>query len=199
MVVTLIATMMALSLPMLSNANAKARSELCRQNLAEIGQTVASFTQDMNHLPTLHGLEPIQPGLSLPEFIEPRLHTPYVVFCPSDETEQSMVLGTSYQWDTAFNGLHAGELGTMVGLPMMADREAFHTGPDLPINEMMLLEDNEGYRLSLPGEDAQGEPDRLSIYLKKKPKKDKPKKDKPKKPHPGQGNGHAYGWSDDDD
>lgn len=192
-VVTLIATMMALSLPMLSSANAKARSELCRKNMAEIGQTVASFTQDMGCLPTLHGLDPAQAGLSLPEFVEPRLQSQYALFCPSDETEASVILGTSYQWASAFNGLRVGEFENVLGRPLLADRESFHTGPDLPINEMVLVEDDAGYRLTLLGEDPRSERAyRQSLYLNEKP--DKRKDNDAHRPHPEQSRGHGYGY-----
>lgn len=194
-VVTLIATMMALSLPMLSNANAKARAELCRQNMYEIGQTVSSFTQDMGCLPTLHGLEPPQAGLSLPEFVEPRLNSHYVVFCPSDETDQSIVLGTSYRWNSTFNGKRPGEFDSLLGMPMLADREAFHAGPDLPTNELALVEDDAGYRLSQIGDDQRDEQGkRKGLYLSKKPPK-QPNHNNPHGNHPGQGN--AYGRPDD--
>lgn len=171
-VVTLIVTMMSMSLPMLSNANARARSELCQQNLVEISQTIASVTMEHGELPTLYTLQPTQDGLSLPELIESRAHTPQVVFCPSDETEQSHILGTSYQWASSFNGLGPGELGTMLGQPILADREAYHAGSALPISEVTVIEDEAGYRLSLPGEDTQDRRptnNRPKLYLNKMP------------------------------
>lgn len=172
-VVTLIVTMMAMSLPMLSSANAKARSELCQQNLIEIGQTIASVTQAESKLPTLYPLEPMRDGLSLPELIATRAHTPQVAYCPSDETERSYVMGTSYRWTTGFNGLHPGELGTMLGQPILADREPYHAGSVLPINEVTVVEDEAGYRLSLLGEDARNNARNhksTKLYLNKKPK-----------------------------
>ncbi len=174
-VLTLISVMMALSLPMLSVANARARSELCQQNLIEIGQVIVGHAQDNDHLPTLYNLSPTQAGLSLPEFIEPRLHIPKVVFCPSDETETSQVLGTSYRWGMAFNDQKPGAMWGMVGQPLLADREAYHLSESQPVNEMVVIEDDTGIKLSLIGKDSKNstpgkQPD---LYFKKKQKNPK--------------------------
>lgn len=172
-VLTLISVMMALSLPMLSTANARARSKLCQENLVEIGQVIVSHTQDTGRLPALHNLAPTQPGLSLPEFIEPRLHIPKVLFCPSDETQTSQALGTSYRWATAFNNQSPGALRNMLGQPMLADREAYHANAVQPINEVMVVEDDAGVRLAMIGEDPRDNAvkSRPDLYLNKKPKR----------------------------
>ncbi|MFK7789025.1 MAG: type II secretion system protein [Phycisphaeraceae bacterium] len=181
-VLTLISVMMALSLPMLSVANAKARSELCQQNLVEIGQTIASHAQDNNQLPTLYNLAPPQAGLSLPEFVEPRLNIPKITFCPSDETEASQLMGTSYRWGMAFNGVDTGNLQSLIGQRMLADREAFHNNAAQPTNEMVIVEDEAGLRLSLIGDNAptNASNNQPNLYLKKKLKKDKKNKTKKK-------------------
>lgn len=181
-VLTLIAVMMALSLPMLNVANATARSELCQQNLIEIGQIIAGHTQDHGRLPTLHNLAPTQGGLSLPQFIEPRSNIPRVTFCPGDETDISQVMGTSYRWSMAFNDQDPSAIPTLLGQRMLADREAFHHNSVLPLNEMVIAEDEAGFRLSLIGENPQNSKTKnhRKIYLKEK----KPKKQKtPKQPN----------------
>lgn len=150
-VVTLITVMMVMSLPMLSNASDRARSELCQQNLVQIGKSIAGYTNDMNRLPTLHMVEPAETGLTLPEFVKPRLQAPHVVFCPSDETELSQTLGTSYQWSGTFNGLEPAQLDAKVGQVLLADREAFHIGPDIVANELTLQKDESGFRFTLAG------------------------------------------------
>lgn len=169
-VITLISAMMILSLPMLSSANARARSEFCQQNLVEISQTIASVTMEHGQLPTLYTLQPTLDGLSLPEFIEPRAHTPQVVFCPSDESERSHILGTSYQCSSSFNGLRPGELGTMLGQRMLADRDVYHASSEQPINEMSVTESDTGYHLSLITLDPQNNAPviRPIVYLTEK-------------------------------
>lgn len=137
-VAVLIAVLMALSLPMLSSANARARSELCQQNLTEIGQTIAVYTQEMKRLPVLDPQAPDGQGLTLPEFIEPQLHTPHVLFCPCDETEESQRLGTSYTWSSRLNGLGQDDLYRLFDQTLLQDREPFHTGSNPPINELKL-------------------------------------------------------------
>ena len=150
-VVTLIATMMALSLPMLSSANAEARSEVCRQNLIDIGGAIVSYTQDTSHLPAINEFPPHHEGLSLPKLVSRRLQTPNVIFCPSDETDRSQLLGTSYRWTNTFNEREPDDLEQSLGQPLLSDREAFHYASAMPVNEIILSRDREGYLLSVPG------------------------------------------------
>jgi len=142
MVFALVAVLMALSLPMLSHANAEARSVVCRQNLAEIGGAVNGHLRDYGMLPRLAELPPHEPGMSLPELIGPRLQTPNVTFCPSDETDRSQLLGTSYRWATAFNSLKASELQRALDQPILNDREAYHAGTEIGVNELILQRKN---------------------------------------------------------
>lgn len=162
--------MMVLSLPMLSNANARARSELCQQNLVEIGQTVTHYARDTNYLPTISNLAPEVDGMSLPEFIGPRVQTTNVLFCPSDETETSQNLGTSYLWGEAFNGQKPGGIYALVGQRMLADRESYDPNSEKPINEIVVTEDGKGYYLSLVTEDPQANTpsSRPIVYLTEK-------------------------------
>ena len=152
-VLTLISVMMALSLPMLSSANARARSELCQQNLVEIGQAIVSVTHESGRLPTLYNLAPEQTGQSLPELIEPLRLSPNIVFCPSDETEASQALGTSYRWGEAFNGQSPDAIQQVLGQRVLADREAYHPNAQQTINEMVVVQDDSGLHLSLVSED----------------------------------------------
>lgn len=153
-VVTLIAVMMALSLPMLSTANAEARSAVCRQNLADMALAVSSYTNDLGHLPSLHALPPEYQGQSLPEWIAHRVSTPYAVFCPSDETEASQTLGTSYRWNSAYNGLKLSELSKTLHQPLLSDRDAYHIGSATAMNEVVLSRDESGYLFTVPGGDS---------------------------------------------
>lgn len=137
-VMALIAVLMALSLPMLSNANAEARATVCRQNLADIGNAISGYTRDYGALPSIAELPPHHPGLSLPELVAPRLQTPNILFCPSDETERSQLLGTSYRWSPAFNGMAYADLHKAIDKPVLTDRDAFHTGSELAANELLL-------------------------------------------------------------
>lgn len=152
-VLTLTSVMMALSLPMLSSANARARSELCRQNLVELGQVIVSNTHEYGRSPTLYNLTPKQGGLSLPELIEPLQLSPNIVFCPSDETEASQALGTSYRWDKAFNNRSLAAIHQLIGQRMLADREAYHSTAQQTINELIVEQDDSGLYLSFVGED----------------------------------------------
>jgi prepilin-type N-terminal cleavage/methylation domain-containing protein len=192
-VIALISVLMVLSLPMMSNANARARAELCQQNLIEMGQSISSYAQDTESLPTLYAIEPIHPGLSLSEFINSRMHTPQVVYCPSDETEKSHTLGTSYQWSSAFNGLPVNQLTNLVGQRMLGDREAFHLGSGMQMNELSLGQSDAGLHLSLVGIDYSGETtDTPDIVLTRKSRNPKNKKDKKHNGH-----GHAHGHDKD--
>lgn len=148
-VFTMISMMMLLSLPMLSSANARARSELCQQNLVEMGQAVVHYARDTNCLPTLYNGPSQDVGMSLAEFIKPRVQTPNALFCPSDETAESQSLGTSYTWGTAFNNQTPGGIHQLLGKTMLADRETYHTNSQRPINEVAITEDNNDYLLSL--------------------------------------------------
>lgn len=148
-VLALIAVMMALSLPMLSTANAKARSQLCQQNLLEIGQVVIRYSSDTGVLPSITTLAPTRQGQSLPEFLSTQLHEPSVAFCPSDETEQSQVLGTSYLWSNRFNSQSIGQLPNLTGQPLLSDREPYHVAALLPANELVLSRDTTGLGLSI--------------------------------------------------
>ena len=184
-VFALISVMMVLSLPMLSTANERARSELCQQNLVEITQTIVEHAEDTGRLPTMQNLQPIHAGMSLPEFIRLDQHTPNVLFCPSDDTENSQRFETSYQWTMTFNDKSPGELTQYLGQAILADREAYHQNAVQTINEMIVELDEDGLRLGLLRNESQGpSSNRPAIYFK-------PKNNKPKKPKKNQ--------SDDDD
>ncbi|MEO0476597.1 MAG: type II secretion system protein [Planctomycetota bacterium] len=152
MVVALISVLMALSLPMMSNANARARAELCQQNLIDLGQCICCYAEEHGKLPTLAPIEQTQHDQSLPEFIETRLQTPGVLFCPSDETAKSQTLGTSYRWSTEFNGMRADQLPGLIGQTLLADREDYHACPSTPANELILVDTGLGLHMSLFGE-----------------------------------------------
>lgn len=143
-VITLIVALMVMSLPMLSNANAEARSVVCRQNLADMGGAITGYILDHDHVPSLVALPPHQPGLSLPELVQDRLHTPQVLYCPSDETGESHRLGTSYHWAPAYNGMQLNQLMRAVDMPMLTDRMSFHQGAAMPMNELVLQQSGEG-------------------------------------------------------
>lgn len=172
-VFTLISMMMVLSLPILSTANERARSELCQQNLIEISQIVVQYTQDTDRLPTIHNLQPIHEGISLPEFVRLQHHTPNVLFCPSDESDKSQLFETSYQWSSTFNGRAPGELTRHLGQRLLSDRETFHQNAEQFGNEIAIEQDQNGLRLGLLRNHSLSEDSNTpSIYFKpKKPKR----------------------------
>ncbi|MFN3167438.1 MAG: Tfp pilus assembly protein FimT/FimU [Phycisphaeraceae bacterium] len=180
MVFALVAVLMALSLPMLSHANAEARSVVCRQNLAEIGGAVNGHLRDYGMLPRLAELPPHEPGMSLPELVGPRLQTPNVTFCPSDETERSQVLGTSYRWATAFNALKATELDRALDQPILHDRETYHAGTEIGVNELMLKQHRGGLRFVVTGSPEEHAEEAATGH-------------KPANPNKGKGNNNAGG------
>src|SRR5690606_24939145 len=109
------------------------------------------YLRDYGKLPHLAELPPHEPGMSLPELIGPRLRTPNVVFCPSDETDRSQVLGTSYRWATAFNGLEFAGLDRALDQPLLQDREAFHLGTDRASNELLLRKEKGMFQFIVTG------------------------------------------------
>ena len=154
-VVALIGVLMAFSLPMLTQANEQARSTVCRQNLADIGEAVSAYATDQQHMPTVVQMPPHHEGLSLPELLHSRLHTPNALMCPSDETEDSQLLGTSYRWSPGFNGIAVAELERMRGRPLLSDREAYHASAELPSNELVIQRHGNRYQFVVTGHDAQ--------------------------------------------
>lgn len=168
-VVSLITVLMAMSLPMLSHANAEARSVVCRQNLAEIGTAVTGYMRDYGRLPKLVELPPHQPGTSLPELISQRLQTPSIAYCPSDETDRSQLLGTSYHWATAYNGMELTSLERALDQPLLNDRENFHQGTNLASNELVLKRFEGQYQFTVTGsEEDELDPDSADIPEKLK-------------------------------
>lgn len=141
LVVGMISVMMALSLPMLTHANAEARSTVCRENLFEIGTAITDYIHERGELPRLVDLPTHRTGTALPELMTTRAHTPNVLFCPSDETDQSQLAGTSYRWAFAMNGMKVSELSKAIGQPVLRDREPFHQGMTLATNELVVQRD----------------------------------------------------------
>ena len=165
--------MMLLSLPMISNANARARSELCQQNLIEMGQAVTHYARDTNYMPTIYNQADDREGMSLPEFINPRVHTPNVLFCPSDETEASQDIGTSYRWGTVFNNQRPAGIGELVGQEMLADRDTYHANSGCLSNKFVVTENNKGYHLSLVAGDPRYEANHAIPIVYLTPKRNK--------------------------
>jgi len=158
-VLALIAVLMALSLPMLGTANAQARSLVCRQNLADMGEIITSFAMDFERLPSIGLPTPQCDGQTLHDFIHPRMQNPSVLFCPSDETAQSQELGSSYQWADLYNGASLDDFDSTLGQPLLADRDAFHHDADIPTNELLLQRTGNQYQFTVTGTDQTLEPD----------------------------------------
>lgn len=153
LVMVLITVLMALSLPMFSHANAEARAVICRQNLAEIGTAVTGHIRDYGRLPAIAELPAHEPGLSLPELVQSRLQSSDALFCPSDETDRSQILGTSYHWRSAFNGFTIADFERALDQTLVSDRESFHAGTDLPSNELILRRSGGKFQFAVTGSD----------------------------------------------
>jgi hypothetical protein len=170
MVIVLIAVLMALSLPMLSSANDRARSEVCRDNLIELGRSVADYAYENEVMPTLSLQSNAREGFSIPRFVDAMGTSPYVVFCPSDESDRSKQLGTSYRWAERFNGKAVGALAPLIGQSMLFERKAFHpTSLEQP-NALQLSLRGDDYAMSLSRDEAnpQQANDRAPIVLHQK-------------------------------
>jgi len=75
-----------------------------------------------------------------------RQHAPNAVSCPGDETERSQLLGTSYRWAAAYNGIKYKDLRRAVDKPLLTDRDTFHTGSDFASNELLLKRTQNSYQ-----------------------------------------------------
>lgn len=144
-VISLIAALAALLLPLLGRAQEAGRAAACLGNLHQIGLGLQLYVQDnANHLPVMRDRSLTttndlpSPDLVLSNY----LGNVRVLRCPSDRQNLFQTTGSSYSWNSLLNGQDADHLGAM-GLrfdphqiPLMFDKDQFHLarGPKKAVN-----------------------------------------------------------------
>lgn len=144
-VISLIALLAALLLPLLGRAQESGRATACLSNLHQIGLGLQLYVQDnANHLPVMRDRSLTttndlpSPDLVLSNY----LGNIRVLCCPSDRHHLFQTTGSSYSWNSLLNGQDADHLSAM-GLrfdphqiPLMFDKDQFHLarGPKKAVN-----------------------------------------------------------------
>jgi prepilin-type N-terminal cleavage/methylation domain-containing protein len=134
-VISIIALLAALLLPVLSRAKESGRATVCLSNLHQIGLALQLYVQDNNnHLPVMYD-KPLTGtnGLPAPDMVLSNyLGNVRVLRCPSDTRRIFEITGCSYAWNSLLNGEDAEHLSA-IGLdfdphqiPLMYDKEGFH-------------------------------------------------------------------------
>jgi prepilin-type N-terminal cleavage/methylation domain-containing protein/prepilin-type processing-associated H-X9-DG protein len=134
-VISIIALLAALLLPLLGRAKESGRATVCLSNLHQIGVSLQLYVQDNNnHLPVMRDKsltttnELPSPDLVLSNYVG----NIRVFHCPSDTQNLFGTTGSSYSWNSLLNGEDADHL-TALGIrfdthqiPLMFDKDRFH-------------------------------------------------------------------------
>jgi prepilin-type processing-associated H-X9-DG protein len=148
-VISVIAILAALLLPVMGKTKESGRSTACLGNLRQLGLAMQLYVQDHNNtLPTMFDA-PVDTN-SLPAtnsavmnlVLSNYLGSVQILKCPSDVNDLFGSTGSSYAWNSFLNGQDADHLtiGPLQfaphNIPLSFDKEAFHRarGPKLAVN-----------------------------------------------------------------
>ncbi|HEY3320170.1 MAG TPA: type II secretion system protein [Planctomycetota bacterium] len=133
-VISIIALLAALVLPVLSRARAEGQRTACKSNLSQLAKAVQMYASE-NHSaypvasqrPTMNSAHP-----SLRTVLSPYTPDVRVFCCPADHQGFYQKEGLSYEWNIMLNGIiQDGLLDQFLGpskTPMIYDYENFHPG-----------------------------------------------------------------------
>lgn len=134
-VVSLIAVLAALLMPAFGRAKESGRGTVCLSNLHQIGIALQLYVQDNgNRLPVMRD-KSLTTTNTLPSpdlVLSNYLGNIHVLNCPSDSRGLFQSTGSSYAWNSLFNGQDADNLSALGmqfdphQIPLMFDKEGFH-------------------------------------------------------------------------
>jgi len=144
-VISIIAMLAALLLPLLGRTKESGRATVCLSNLHQIGVALQLYVQDnANRLPFMRDKsltttnELPSPDLVLSNYLGNIL----ILKCPSDMQNLFQSTGSSYSWNSLLNGEDADHLMALGiqfdphQIPLMFDKDRFHKarGPKKEVN-----------------------------------------------------------------
>ena len=144
-VMTIVAVLAGVSMPLYARVTQSARAAACVSNLRQLGAGLGLYLADHNlQMPTLLAgrKQKIDPGPVIDDTLNTYVTDPRVFACPADVNGLAAQSGTSYYWNVAINGqsaaaLHMLNLSTSSSqIPVLSDKGSFH--PYLP-NKVNLL------------------------------------------------------------
>lgn len=140
-VVAAIAVLVAIAVPILSNARAGARAAQCLSNLRQAGVGLQLYL--LHHDDTFPVMVAIRESREEPEAAIDTVLAPYledleVLRCPADNRGLFDASGSSYYWNSALNGQRLGTLNfltvtDLTRIPVLADKESFHRPGGNPV------------------------------------------------------------------
>ena len=148
-VISIIAILAALLLPVLGKTRESGRSTACLSNLRQLGLALQMYVQDNNNkLPVMFDAQvdtnafPATNMAIMNIVLSNYLGSVEILKCPSDVKDFFHKTGSSYSWNTWLNGQDADHL--QIGplsfdphnIPLSFDKEAFHNarGAKLGVN-----------------------------------------------------------------
>lgn len=132
-VITIIATLAGISVPLATSYIGNAREAACLNNLRALGVGLEGYLLDNgNIMPTLKmgRSSKFDEGPVLETVLLPYIRTPEAFRCPADKTEFAKS-GSSYLWVFLVNGVPADMLTVFSmtspeKIPLITDKEAWH-------------------------------------------------------------------------
>ncbi len=135
--ITIVTILAALAFPAYQHLASRARGVSCQSNLRHLGAALNLFVgENGGRMPTMtaaraNRLEPADPP-TLDVVLAPYLSQEDALHCPGDP-EHFARSGTSYHWNSLLNGQNTFDLRFLMvdnesGIPVFADKEAFHQG-----------------------------------------------------------------------
>lgn len=151
-VVTIVALLAAISLPVIRRTRLAARTTACLSNMRQIGVLVNSYLVHSNGvLPSLQNRE--SKGVPLPAMDNTLIlegEGAGIFRCPADDKAVFETSGSSYFWNFTVNGQKIESLFSIIGgsdaarVPLVSDKEGWH--PEIRDRVVILYADGHAKR-----------------------------------------------------
>jgi prepilin-type N-terminal cleavage/methylation domain-containing protein/prepilin-type processing-associated H-X9-DG protein len=156
-VITVIALLVAIAVPVVSRLRGNGQSTKCLSNLRQLGVALNAYLADHDGtMPTLAAgrASSEQDAQTIDTVLLDYAGDRAVFRCPSDPAEWKRS-GTSYYWDPALNGQRAAALNFLdltqatTGIPVLSDKEGWHSSGGGPKVNILYADGHAGRGLEL--------------------------------------------------
>lgn len=134
-VISIVAVLAALSMPVYARVTQAARAAACMSNLRQLGAALQLYLNEHNAtMPTMLAAraDKSEAGSAIDNTLDVYAPNPEVFACPADTKNLAASTGTSYYWNSLLNGQSLASLHLLTVttehsyIPVLSDKDSFH-------------------------------------------------------------------------